>query len=309
MLSFGSFGCRKAAEKLLQWRDDTSGSASDGASTVSPVGAETSPPGSARLGAYIECLNAVDNRVRTCMHNYEEWAPGRSVPSSGYPVLLSFPEAFVDKCVRSIRTLNASGAESALDKAALEYANISASLLPFLHESEVYFNSTHEFEDDHYAKAKRWHPEFQSKFKAFRTVSRALNEEVERANDAHLARQRDEVERTEGRRFRWHEMTLMASAKRLMHLLDEPVIDPPAFERAMSTLVADDEALNTYVKAHPDDVRDRSGWSWFESDKNEFIGAARAFARQVKAQKGKVRSRNELVDKYNDLVGRDNDMH
>lgn len=307
LLGLSSAACNPLAKRLF---GDADPSAADAAGAPVESGSLASAYEDNKLSVYVKCTNMVDERVRISMRGYESWAPSpKALPKVEAPSMVTFGDFYTDLCVAKVReSVGTATPPSLLDTAALEYAAVLSELLPRIDEGYKYYVAVKEYKDDAYAKGKVWHPLFVRDFARFRAASTRFNELVDQANDTRLAAQRAEVEKREGRKFRWQKMTLMASSKVVADLADDKLVPPAAFADAMTQLVSTNEAFDAYVKAHPEDTKDSSGWSWFSDAKDKFLGEARELARSVKSTKGKTSDRKAFFETYNELIERSNDL-
>lgn len=294
-------GCKALAKRLT-------GQADNGelkAAVAGALGTAAESSSSAKLSTYIECTNRVDSNMRGHMRSYRQWVKTNNFRSD-YPSLNTYSDYDKERCVTKVLAAVGNSTE-ALDVAAKEYAAAVDELMPKINDAEKYYYKTHEYQDDHYAKGKAWNAGILQSFERFEKASLSFNELVDKANLEHLAQALAEVEKNEGKKFRWHEMTLMASARKLADTVDEQVIAPEAYATALSKFLADNEALDAWVNANPKE-KDRGHWSWFESAKDDFVKEARDLGRAVKATKGKTGEREDFIKEYNDLVEKDNDL-
>lgn len=225
---------------------------------------------------------------------------------NGYPNMNSYSEYDQERCVKKVLAAAGTSAEP-VDVSAREYAAAIGDAMNKVNEAEKYYYKTHEYKDDAYAKGKAMHPGAVTVFDRFMKVSHEFNALVDKENVARLAKQLIEVEKTEGKKFHWHEMTLMASARKLADFCDQDVIPVDAFAEAQAKFLADNDALDEYLKAN---VKEKPRmYSMFESAKDSFVREARELARNVKSTQGKTPKREDFIKKYNDLVSNDNRLN
>lgn len=265
-----------------------------------------------KLQVYVNCLNVSDERIKHAIISYRKWAGSGSnlaAKLNGRPSLATFGSFFTDACGRNVREASRKApATPELDVAATEYADTVEQLLPLIDDAENYYGLQKAYQDDNYARGRDLHTRLTPLFTRFERATLAFNKLVDQGNTAELARERDAIEKREGRKFTWHEMTFMASAKTLLDVVDNQVIAPDAYAQALESLTRQSAEFDGYVRANRDVVESHSRWSWFPDAKNEFVGAARALGRAVKSGKGIEPARQEFFERYNKLVDRDNDL-
>ena len=88
-------------------------------------------------------------------------------------------------------------------------------LEPLLKEADDYYEQEN-YKDDKMAKGKALHPRLVAAWDAFASADKALRDGVDAINDRRALERLAEIEKTEGRKARYHVEALMIQAKRVL---------------------------------------------------------------------------------------------
>jgi hypothetical protein len=181
-------------------------------------------------------------------------------------------------CRKNVEKVNAlEPRDAALESAASAYAEAVAKLEPLLKEADDYY-SQQDYKDDKMAKGKALHPRLVAAWDAFASADKTLRSGVEAINDKRAAERLSEIERSEGRKARYHVEALMIHAKRVVR----------AQEKAKPDLAEITQALNDYestVKA-AEQLSGADGdakvGSMFIGNAKSFLGTAKQLMRRIR---------------------------
>jgi hypothetical protein len=172
---------------------------------------------------------AYDSRAR-----YFSWV-GKNGPTGKERIIYGTYTIYdTADCRRNVEKANALDPRDAeLEAAALAYAEAVAKLEPLLQEADDYY-SQQDYKDDRMAKGKALHPRLVAAWNAFASADQKLRSGVEAINDKRAAEQLAEIERSEGRKARYHVEALMAHAKRVLRAQDTEKPDLAAVTQALN---------------------------------------------------------------------------
>jgi hypothetical protein len=201
---------------------------------VGPAAAQTSPTATAKLNAYIGCINRLSERSYSSRARYFSWAP-KSGPTGReriiYGTYTIYDTADCRKNVEQANTL--APHDAALEAAGTAYANAVGALEPLLKEADDYYTQEN-YKDDKMAKGKALHPRLVAAWDAFAGADKALRVEVEAINDKRAVEKLAAIEQSEGRKARYHVEAMMIQAKRILHAEDIATPDVAAITQAIT---------------------------------------------------------------------------
>lgn len=289
-----------------------------------PVAAQTpaAPAITEKINAYVGCINRLSERSHAAQSRYFSWV-GKSGPTGKERIIYGTYTIYdTADCRKNIDKANALEPHDAeLEKAASAYAQAVATLEPLLKEADDYYTQEN-YKDDRMAKGKALHPRLVAAWDAFAAADRSLRDGVEAINDKRSAERLAEIERSEGRKARYHVEALMIEAKRVMKLqtADKPdlaAITPAveAYEKAVnaaepfstsdggkndpkigSMFISNAKSLLTTSKQLMRRVRDKVPYS--TGDKMMLNGAGSGWM-VTGSPPRLLRDYNQLVDSYN----------
>ena len=208
---------------------------------IAPLAANTAlaqgqaPPSlTAKLNAYVGCINRLSARSYDSRKRYFSWA-GRNGPTGKERIIYGTYTIYdTSDCRKNVEKANAlEPRDAALEAAATAYAEAVSALEPLLKEADDYYTQQ-DYKDDRMAKGRALHPRLVAAWDAFAAADRKLRSEVEAINDKRAAERLAEVERTEGRSARYHVEALMIEAKRVLRAQDAEKPDLAAIAQALN---------------------------------------------------------------------------
>ncbi len=242
-----------------------------------PAAAQT-PPGVAKLNAYVGCLNRLSARAFDSRARYFSWA-AKSGPTGReriiYGLYTIYDTADCRNNVEKANTLEPHDAE--LEAAATTYAKAAAKLELLLKEADDYYTQA-DYKDDKMAKGRALHPLLVAAWDAFESADKNLRGGVEAINDKRALEKLAAIEQSEGRQARYHVEALMIQAKRLLRAEDGAKPDLAAITQAL----ADYESI---VKESEQFAAGGSGakiGSFFMNNAKSFLVTAKALMRRIR---------------------------
>ena len=152
-------------------------------------------------------------------------------------------------------------------------------LEPLLREADDYY-SQQDYKDDRMAKGKALHPRLVAAWDAFASADQKLRSGVEAINEKSAAVRLAEIERSEGRKARYHVEAVMIHAKRVLRAQDSAKPDLATITQALNE-------YETIVKA----TEQLSGADGDAKINSTFIGSAKSFLTTAKQLMRRIRDK------------------
>jgi Protein of unknown function (DUF3829) len=205
-------------------------------SLANNAAAQTPPPApspTAKLNAYVGCINRLSARSYDSRRRYFSWV-GRKGPTGRERIIYGTYTIYdTSDCKKNVEKANAlEPRDAALEAAATAYVDAVTMLEPLLKEADDYY-SQQDYKDDRMAKGKALHPRLIAAWNAFASADQALRGEVEAINDKRAAAKLAELEQSEGRSARYHVQALMIQAKRVLRAENTDRPDLAAMTQAL----------------------------------------------------------------------------
>jgi hypothetical protein len=196
--------------------------------------AAQTPSAVEKLNAYVECINRLSARAQDSRARYFSWA-ARSGPTGRERIIYGTYTIYdTSGCRRNVEKANALEPRDAeIEAAASAYADAASKLEPLLKEADDYY-SQQDYKDDKMAKGKALHPRLVAAWDAFAAADRKLRDGVETINDRRALVRLAEIEKSEGRKARYHVEALMIEAKRVLRTQDSATPDIAALTKALN---------------------------------------------------------------------------
>ena len=191
------------------------------------------PPGVAKMNAYVGCINRLSSRAYDSRKRYFSWV-GKHGPTGRENIIYgTYTISDSAECQKKVSQANfLEPHDSALEAAATAYADAVVALEPLLKEADDYYTQE-DYKDDKMAKGRAMHPKLVAAWDAFAAADRTLRAEVDVINDKHAVEKLAEIEKSEGKQARYHIQALMIQAKRVLRSEDAGKPDVAAIERAI----------------------------------------------------------------------------
>lgn len=293
-------------------------------SQLQPVAEDSATLLTTKLNAYVECLNSIDGSVRDSAQSYVEWMANAEKGPTGkernVSVLGDVNPYKLKDCTKGINEASkASPKLPVLDAAAIQYLADLTTLQPLVSQAHLYY-SQEDYKDDGFAKGKQMHQPLIKAFDRFMKSSDQFDAEVEKENNAVVAAQLVEIEKSEGRHCRYYRLALVTQAKQLAALLTSPAPDMDGMTKAIdaySTLLAEAE------KATASEADKPSNWYNFRVSTVNFLKDCKDRMRRIRDKTPYSTGEQLMLGKsgwmisgspmcvlksYNELVGTSNSL-
>ena len=188
----------------------------------------------AKLNAYIGCINRLSQRAYQSRSRYFSWASKKGPTGRERIIYGTYTIYDTSGCKQNVEKANTLAPhDAALEAAGTAYADTVGKLAPLLKEADDYYTQQ-DYKDDRMAKGKAMHPRLVAAWDAFANADRALRHEVEAINDKRALAQLAEIEKSEGRQSRYYIHATMIHAKRVLHAEKSAKPDLAAIKQALA---------------------------------------------------------------------------
>ena len=230
-----------------------------------------------KINAYVGCINRLSERSHDSRRRYFSWV-GKNGPTGKERIIYGTYTIYdTSDCRKNVATANALEPRDAeLEAAATAYANAVSKLEPLLKEADDYYKQE-DYKDDKMAKGRALHPRLVATWDAFANADKALRNGVEAINDRRAAERLAAIEKSEGRKARYHVEALMANAKRVLRAQDAEKPDLAAMTQALSEY----ESLIKAAEQLASDGEAKIG-SFFISNAKSFLVTAKQVMRRIR---------------------------
>lgn len=233
-----------------------------------------------KLQPYIGCINRLSSRTFDSEARYKSWV-GKTGPTGKERIIYGLYTIYDTKDCRERveRIATTPPAVPELEKAGADYVAAVTAIEPMLKEANDYYDQKN-YLDDKMAKGREMHPRLISAWENFGKADKTLREVVQRLNDQVQDEQIADIEKREGRKMRWHVLTLMSKAKALQRVEggDQSKIDLAKVTPALEAYEASVIALEKYAEANPGE---KVG-SFYISAAKSYLASAKALMRRVR---------------------------
>jgi len=207
------------------------------------------PSRTAKLNAYVGCINRLSARAYDSRRRYFSWV-GKKGPTGKERIIYGTYTIYdTSDCRKNVQQANAlEPHDAALESAATAYAEAVSKLEPLLKEADDYYTQQ-DYKDDRMAKGKALHPRLVAAWDAFARADQDLRGAVETINDKRSAEKLAAIEQSEGRKARYYVEAAMIQAKRVLRAQDTAKPDVAAIAQALkeyeSTIKAAEQLSDT----------------------------------------------------------------
>ncbi|MEN3376728.1 MAG: hypothetical protein V7604_2083 [Hyphomicrobiales bacterium] len=218
------------------------------------MAAAQAPPATEKLNAYVGCINRLSERAYESRKRYFSWV-GQNGPTGKERIIYGTYTIYdTSDCKKNVEKANAlEPRDAALEAAASAYVEAVSKLEPMLKDADDYYTQEN-YKDDKMARGRALHPVLVAAWDAFASADKALRGGVEVINDRRAAEKLAEIERSEGRKARYHVEALMIQAKRVLRAQDasdvakitEALNDYESTVKALEQLPADDAKIGSF---------------------------------------------------------------
>lgn len=253
-------------------------------SVVPQASAQTKPSApnpeatlTAKMNAYVGCINRLSERSYSSRSRYFSWANQNGPTGKERIIYGTYTIYDTSDCRKNVEQANTLEPRiTELEAAGSAYADAVSKLEPLLKEADDYYTQEN-YKDDKMAKGKAMHPRLVAAWDAFAKADKDLRRNVEVINDKRALERLAEIERSEGRKARYHVEALMIQAKRVLRAQNADKPD----------LVALTQALNDYEAATRDlesaaSADDQKIGSMFTGSAKSFLTSAKQLMRRIR---------------------------
>ena len=231
-----------------------------------------------KLNAYIGCINRLSERSYDSRARYFSWV-GKKGPTGKERIIYGTYTIYdTADCRKNVEAANAvEPHEAGLESAASAYVAAVTALEPLLKEADDYY-SQENYKDDRMAKGKAMHPRLVDAWDAFAAADEKLRAGVEDVQDKLAGERLAEIEKTEGRKGRYHVEALMLRAKALLRAHKA---SPPDLARVTAAL-ADYERAVSETQAFADADKASGVGSMYVNSAKSYLVTAKQLMRRMR---------------------------
>jgi hypothetical protein len=252
---------------------------------------------STKLNGYItECLNTFSKSVRDSEGRYYEWCDPKKGPTGKEAHIRGLYEVSLDpercgKAVADAKKLKPH--DEALEKSADAYVDALKVIAPLTKTAYNYYDKQN-YNDDKFAKGKELHPKLVAGFAAFADADRALSRAVDDVQDGLNKRDLARLEKTEGKKGRWHSKNVVLLAKPLLRegVRETAKIELPKLTAAIDPFTKAVDEFDAWSTANKDDA---SKVSWVLSGAKDVQTAATFLMRRVRDKTKYTASEKDML--------------
>ena len=247
------------------------------ASVPADTASAQTPSITEKLNAYVGCINRLSERSYESRKRYFSWA-AQSGPTGKERIIYGTYTIYDTRdCRKNVEKANTlEPRDTAIEAAASAYVEAVSKLEPLLKEADDYY-SQQDYKDDRMAKGKALHPRLVAAWDAFASADQKLRGGVEAINDRRAAERLAEIERSEGRKTRYHVEALMIHAKRVVRAQDAAKPDIAAITQAVNEYESIVKGLEQSSGADGDKIG-----SFFIGNAKSFLTTAKQLMRRIR---------------------------
>jgi hypothetical protein len=246
------------------------------ASLAPDVAAAQTPSATEKLNAYVGCINRLSERAYDSRKRYFSWVSKNGPTGKERIIYGTYTIYDTSDCRKNVEKANAlEPRDAALEAAASAYAEAVSRLEPMLKEADDYY-SQENYKDDRMAKGRALHPLLLAAWDNFEGADKALRGGVEAINDKRAMEKLAEIERSEGRKARYHVEALMIQAKRVLRAQDTTTPDVAKITEALNEYESTVKALEQLPAG------DAKIGSMFISSSKSFLTTAKQLMRRIR---------------------------
>jgi len=240
------------------------------------MAAAQAPSATEKLNAYVGCINRLSERAHDSRKRYFSWV-GQNGPTGKERIIYGTYTIYdTSDCKKNVEKANAlEPRDAALEAAASAYVEAVTKLEPMLKDADDYYTQEN-YKDDKMARGRALHPLLVAAWDAFARADKELRRGVEAINDKRAAEKLAEIERSEGRKARYHVEALMIQAKRVLRAQDAAAPDVAKITEALNEYESTVKALEQL----PAD--DAKIGSFFTSNAKSFLTTAKQLMRRIR---------------------------
>jgi len=273
-----------------------------------------------KINAYVGCLNAMNPPIRDSFKRYYEWATPQKGPSmdgagrgiSAVKKETTYGYQCFDNRGAGLDHIGKLPAVPGLDEAGAVYQKALGEVMVAMSAAAEYYDHK-DYKDDKLVKGKEHHTILVDKLGQFEKASSALEDAMQVIQDKLAVEHLAELEKTEGKKARWHQASLMRSADDLVRIAASggkpDIAKVTEAGEAYAKLFAETKAWTDANKAEADK---NVSWGSFVREADEVLTAWKEMARAIRDKKTLPESGDgsidELISEYNSLVSTSNGL-
>jgi hypothetical protein len=224
----------------------------------------------------VGCINRLSERAHESRKRYFSWV-GKNGPTGKERIIYGTYTIYdTSDCRKNVEKANAlEPRDAALEGAASAYVEAVGKLEPMLKEADDYYTQEN-YKDDKMARGRALHPQLVAAWDAFANADKALRGGVEAINDKRALEKLAEIERSEGRKARYHVEALMIQAKRVLRAQDTEKPDVARITEALNEYESTVKALEQLP------AEDAKIGSFFIGGAKSFLTTAKQLMRRIR---------------------------
>ena len=236
------------------------------------------PSATEKLNAYVGCINRLSARSYDSRARYFSWADRKGPTGKERIIYGTYTIYDTAGCVKSVEKANALEPRDAeIEAAATAYAQAVAKLEPLLKEADDYYTQEN-YKDDRMAKGKALHPLLVAAWDGFAAADGKLRSGVDAINDRRALEKLAEIEKSEGRKARYHVETLMIDAKRVLRAENA---EKPDLAEIMKAVTDYENSVKASEAVSGADGGGRIG-SFFMNNAKSFLTTSKQLMRRIR---------------------------
>ncbi len=231
-----------------------------------------------KLNAYIDCINRLSERSYDSRARYFSWASKGGPTGKERIIYGTYTIYDTSDCKQKVETANATEPrEPELEAAASAYVAAVTQLEPLLKEANDYYEQQN-YKDDKMAKGRALHPRLVAVWNEFAAADQKLRAGIETLQEKRALERVAEIERTEGKKARWHIESTLLAAKQVMRAQEGEKTNLPAFTQAVGSY----EEMVRATEAFAGTEKDAGVGSMFVSAAKSYLVTAKQLMRRVR---------------------------
>ncbi|MCL2779395.1 MAG: YiiG family protein [Polyangiaceae bacterium] len=278
-LSVGNLGCKKLIRKVAPGADGGGGSGSGSGAAAQADDADTQLE--KKIEPYIECLNSISSNVIQMRKYYLTFIPPNGpTGKETSPGMNTLSKGDASKCAAGVaKAKTKPPSNPQLEQAGEAFAQAATRIDKISNELHDYFDKKN-FLDDKWAKGKALHPQLMEAFKAFGKADDTLHNVLDGITKPLHQRELARVEKEDGKKFVYHRLHVLNTARDFIDAADDPEIDFSHFTAARTDFQKALADLTAYGDAHKADLKEQKtapSWPMADTNYDSFIRAANNF--------------------------------
>ncbi|WP_367380250.1 YiiG family protein [Stenotrophomonas cyclobalanopsidis] len=291
------------------------------------TGLSVADPSLAKVNAYIECYNGVEQPIHEGFEVYTGWIKDVEAGPTGKEAQPRSPGKVlshrVEACGQPLTDALAMTPATLMDAPVREYQQAFQALYAKIEQADGYF-SREEFRRDGGEGMRSQHAPLMQAYAAFFKASDALDVALEKNEEDRRAAQLKQIEESEGRSPAYYHLRLVGDGKQLAVAFQDEKPDVAALRTRLADYealvkemqaagIGKDDPMGGHVQRSVDTLIRKAGRGIERIEQGKPI-SAEGLAAERKASGSWLTSapegaQSDILDAYNDLVSTSNRMH